>query len=170
MAECRRLSRALLESGQHCLDHLRQRQPQTCVQLGREPHFRVHDTIQRMVECTFGRHPLNRVDRLHHTERVLEGLEVLHERSGVRTAMEPVGEFRDVSCRQLMIDRGCEFDDRLRTQAAIEMIMQDGLWRLPDLLGGRGYLEIHSASRCTLSGVNAGMQIARYSAPSGPTP
>ena len=58
-----------------------------------------------------------------------------------------------------------ELEDRRRPHAPVEVVVQHHLGQGAD---GR-LVEAHSASsRCTVSGAKAGVQIATYSAPSGP--
>src|SRR5699024_2477844 len=67
---------------------------------------------------------------------------------------------------QLVADLVGELEDGLRTDAAVEVVVQQRLGQAGDDLAGQGH---DASSRFTVSGSKAGAQIATYSAPSGPT-
>ena len=73
----------LPEAVEHRLDHLLQGEPALHVQLGREPHLRVDHAVGGQVLGALGRHPGQRLRRLHDRHRVLERVQVVLEMTAV---------------------------------------------------------------------------------------
>ena len=61
---------------------------------------------------------------LHDRDRVIEGLQVTLQRSGVRRLCEPLTKIIGIVGGQGMSDVGGQLDDRLWPEATIQMIME----------------------------------------------
>jgi hypothetical protein len=132
-----RARRAHPEALEHGLHHGIQLQAGLHVQLGGEPHLRVHDAVGREVLCALGRHADQRVRRLHHPDRVAERLQVTHQRPRMRRCEEPPAELGRIHRRQVAITHGIgELDDRRRPQSAVEMVVQEHLRGIADGVDG----------------------------------
>ena len=84
------------EAGQHRVDHRVQRKPAVDVQFGREPDLGVHDVVGGQILHALDGHPVQRLRRLHHPDRVRERLQVALERSAVRGGAEERRQTVDV--------------------------------------------------------------------------
>ena len=121
---------------EHGVEHLVEREPGLGVQLGREAHLGVDDTVGGEVLGALGRHPLDRVAVLHHADRVGERLEVQHEVVALGAAVEPRRELGDVVGRQAGVaELVGELDDGARAHATVEVVVQQRLGRPPDEVG-----------------------------------
>ncbi len=121
---------AVTKAALHRVDHLVERQPTLLMQLGREPHFCVHDAVCGEVDRGLVGDPMQRGLGLHHRERVLERREVLENVARVGSTPEPRRELVNVRRRQLPVaDRIGQLDDRLRPQPAVEVVVQQHLRR-----------------------------------------
>ena len=60
------------------------------MQFGGESDLGVDDGIRGQVLDAFERDPVQRLGRLHHSDRVRERLQVSHQRPAVRGGLEPV--------------------------------------------------------------------------------
>ena len=152
------------EPGVDTLDDLLEGQPLSQMLLGRVPALGVDDPVSRQILHALTGYPTEAPGRLHHGKGVVEGLEIERQRARVRTLPEPRATRLGVLGRKPSVAHFLsELDDRVRTQAAIEVVMEE------DLGGRLGGLRRHAiTSRCALSSRNAGRHTATYSAPSGP--
>ena len=126
------LLEALLDGG----DDLVEGEAGGDVLLGRVADLGVHDAVRRQVLDTLARHPRQRGGGLHDRDRVVEGLEVLHQRAGVGHRREPLTQRLGVGSGQRVPDLGGQLDDRGRPQPPVEVVVQQHLRRPPDLLLG----------------------------------
>ena len=141
------------ETGQHGVDHRVQRQATVDVQFGREPHLRVDDVVGGQVLDALVCHPVQRLRRLHHPDRVRERFQVALERSAVGGGTEERGELVDIGRGQVVVAvRLGELKHRGRTQPAVQMVVQQGLRRLTDRLesqwGGHDLIRSMISGRC----------------------
>ena len=126
-----RLLRAEGEAVEHGAHDLVQREPAVQVQLGREAHLGVDDAVAREVDGALGGHALELVPRLHDGRRVGEAFEVAHEVAAGRVRDEPTTQLVGVVGRQpVIVHLVGEFEDRLGPQPAVEVLVQQDLWRL----------------------------------------
>ena len=91
---------AVGEPGQHRVDDVVERQPFVDVQFRREPDLGVDHVVGGQVLDALVGHPVQRLGRLHHPDRVRERLQVAHQRAAVRRGAEPRGQLVDVGGRQ----------------------------------------------------------------------
>ena len=104
------------------------------MQLGREPHLGVDDAVGGQVLRAFGGHPDQRIRRLHDGDGVPEGVQVQLELAVMGRTGQPGGQPAGVGGREAGVAvLGRELDDRLRSQAAVEVIMQQHLRRAADV-------------------------------------
>ena len=82
------------ESVEHRRDHLLQGESPGHVQLGREPHLRVDHAVVGEILGALGRHPGQRLRRLHDRHRVLERVQVVLEVAAVGATPQPPGDLR----------------------------------------------------------------------------
>ena len=87
----------------------------------------VDDAVDGEVEHELARDPLEARAGLHDGRGEVERLQVLDERTGVGLLGEPRGEALGVGGRHLDPDLVGELDERLRAEAAVEMIVQRDL-------------------------------------------
>ena len=126
------------ETGQHGVHHRVQRQATIDVQFGREPDLGVHHVVGGQVFDTLVRHPVQRLGRLHHPDRVRERFQVAHQRSAVRGGAEERRELVDVGRGQVVVAvRRGQLQHGGRTQPAVEMVVQQGLRRVADRFQGQ---------------------------------
>ena len=103
------------------------------VLFGRVADLGVDDPVGGQVLGALGRDPLDGVPGLHDPDRVLEGLEVLLEAVAAGAAGEPAAQVVDVGGRQGGITLlGRQLDDRGGPQSAVEVVVEQGLGRLPN--------------------------------------
>ncbi len=133
MARGGRPFRADPEPLEHRLDRLVEGQSLLGAQLRGHPDLGVHDAVRGQVLGALGRDPGDRVGPLHDPERVGEGLEVELEALAIGAAAEPRRQLGHVGRRQRVVAilRG-QVDDRRRAQAAVEMVVEERLWRAHD--------------------------------------
>ena len=121
------------EPGRDRLDHLVEGQPAFEVLFGGVPDLGVDDPVGGQVLGALGRHPLDGVLGLHDPDGVLEGLEVLLQGVAARAPGEPAGQVVHVGRRQGAIAvLGRQLDDRCGSQPAVEVVVEQGLGRLPN--------------------------------------
>ncbi len=121
----------------HRRDDLVERQPARDVLLGGVAHLGVDDAVRGEVLDALAGDPGDRRTVLHDGDGVVEGLEVADERPGVGRLGEPAPQRRRVGGRELVADLGGQLDDRLRSQAAVEVVVQQHLRGAVDLVTGR---------------------------------
>ena len=105
-------------------------QPLLRVLLGRPAGLAVDDAVGGEVLDELPGDPAQVLPRLHDGDRVLEGLEVAHQRAGVGGLDEPAPErLRAVGRgrRQLVPDLGGQLQDRRGAHAAVEVVVQGDL-------------------------------------------
>ena len=131
---------AVPEAVEHRLDDLVEGEAAGHVQLGGEPDLGVDHAVGGEVLGALGGHPDDRVAGLHDADRVGEGLEVALQRPGVGRLDEPAAELVGVGRREAVVAGLLgELDDRRRSQAAVEVVVQQHLGRPAyDVLGQRG--------------------------------
>ena len=124
---------AVGESGQHRVDHRVERQPRVDVQFGCEPDLGVHHVVGGQVLDALESDPVQCLRCLHHPDGVGERLEVAHQRPAVRGGAEEGRQVVDVVGGQVRVaDCLGELQHGGRPQAAVEMVVQQRLGRLPD--------------------------------------
>lgn len=102
---------------------------------GGEAHFGIHHTVVGEVLGTFSRHPANRVLGLHDRQGVLERLQIPDQGSAVGGIDEPLTQLLGVGGGQSVVTAGSgEVDDGLRSQAAVEVVVQQDLGQCADLV------------------------------------
>ncbi len=107
------------------------------MQLGREPHLGVHDAVVRQVLRAFAGDADQRLGRLHHADRVRERLEVQDQVLAAGAPRHPRAELRGVGGRKIRVPGLVgELDDRVRSEAAVEMVVEQDLRRSADLVDG----------------------------------
>src|SRR6478752_2146557 len=84
------------EARQHRVHHRVKRKPAVDVQFGCEPDLGVHDVVGGQILHALDGHPIQRLRRLHHPDRVRERLQVALERSAVRGGAEERLQTADV--------------------------------------------------------------------------
>jgi len=103
------------------------------VLLGRVADLGVDDPVIGQVLSALGGDSLDGVLGLHHSDGVLEGLEVLLQRVAACPPGEPTGQLVHVGRRQSGIALlGRQLDDRCGAQPAVEVVVEQGLGRLPN--------------------------------------
>ena len=121
------------EPGGDRLDDLVEGQAAFEVLLGGVADLGVDDAVGGQVLGALGRHPLDGVLGLHDPDGVLEGLEVLLQGVAARPPGEPAGQLVDVGRRQGAVALlGRQLDDRGGAQPAVEVVVEQGLGRLPN--------------------------------------
>ena len=98
------------------LDGLRRRQSLVEVLLRRPPCLAVHHSVSGQILDELTGHPPQVRRRLHHRDRVVEGLQVALQRAGGRGLEEPVPQRVGAARGQLVTDLLGELDDRGRSQ------------------------------------------------------
>src|SRR5215831_2343267 len=94
----------------------------------RETRLDVGDAVAMHVFDHLVGDALERLGRLHHAGRVRESLEVEREAAPLRAAMKPPGEIARISGGEVFVPLFLrQFDDGLRPQAAVEVIVQQHL-------------------------------------------
>ena len=112
------------EAGQHRVDHSVERQPAVDVQFGREPDLGVHHVVGRQILDALVRHPVQRLRRLHHPDRVRERLQVTDERPAMRGGAEERRQLIDTCGGQILVTMCVgELQHRGGPQPAVEMVM-----------------------------------------------
>ena len=106
------------------LDRLGLGQARTQMLFGRPARLGVDDSIGGQIRHILGGDPAQIRRCLHDRERLIEGLEVAHQRSGIRRPREPPTKIIGIVSRQRVSDLGRQLHDRLRPQCAIKMIME----------------------------------------------
>ena len=136
-----RAGRALGESGQHGLDDLVEGEALLRVERRGVPDLGVHDPVGGKVGGAFGGDPVAGIGLLHDAHRVGEGLEVEAEVAPVGTTHEPGSQLVDIGGGKAVVavEVG-QLDDGGRTEAAVEVVVQDDLRCSPDgrRIGDRG--------------------------------
>lgn len=87
---------------------------------------------------------MTRCGRLHDAARMFKSLQKKREASTLRSALKPDGKFAGIGCGQpgVFLIAG-KFDNGLRTEAAVEMIVEKNFWnRAKEILG-----ELHRGGR-----------------------
>ena len=123
-----------------------ERQSALRAQLGGHPDLGIDDAVGGEVLGALGRDPDDRVTLLHHARRVGEGLEIELQALAVGAPPDPGGQLVGVSGREPVVAvlRG-EIDDRGRAQAAVEVVVQEGLGGRADRLERQHALDGTSA-------------------------
>src|SRR6266702_1340535 len=100
----------------------------------REPDLSVDHPVGRQVLGALRGHPPQRVRGLHDRDRVPERVQVNFQVTAVRALGEPLGQFFYVVTGQVGVTSlAGQFEDGPRSQAAVQMIVQQHLWSCPDL-------------------------------------
>ena len=99
----------------------------------RETRLDVHHAVVVHVLDHLVGDALERLGGLHHAAGVREAFEVERQAAALRAAVKPLGQLAGVGGRQ----RGValvpgQLDDRLRPQAAVEMVVQEDLGQRAD--------------------------------------
>ncbi len=164
-ARCRTSLLAVGEPGQHGVDDLVEGHAAVDVQLGSEPDLGVDHRVLGQVLYALVRHPVQRLGGLHHRHGVRERLQVALQRAAVRAGAKPGRQLLDVGGGQPVV-AGLPGDVQhgRRAQAAVEVIVQQGLGRLADLLELQwcGHVTIRSM----ISGRGAGAPSPTFQPPS----
>jgi purine nucleosidase len=92
-----------------------------------------HDAIGGEVVDELARDALEPLLGLHDRRRDVEGLEVFDERAAVRLLGEPLAQHRRVGGRQIEADPVGELDDGLRSQTAVEVVVEGDLRQRRDV-------------------------------------
>ena len=147
---CRRC--AAIPSSKPALDRgddLVEVEPAGDVLLGGVADLGVHDAVGGQVLDALAGDPRQRLGRLHHRDRVVEGLEVPLQRAGVGRLGEPATERRRRRARAAAwpISRG-QLEDRRRPQPSVEVVVQQDLGRAVDLLAGGGRSAVSARRSC----------------------
>ena len=125
-------------------------------QLRRHPDLGVDDAVGGQVQRALAGHPAHRLGPLHHPDGVREGLQVADQRAGVGGLPEPGAEGLGVTGGQLPVaDLVGQLEHRLRSQPAVQVVVQEHLRRAPQLLGRWGLaIGVRGISRspCPASG------------------
>ena len=108
--------------------------PVADVLLGGVADLGVHDAVGGQVGDALAGDPLDRRLGLHHRHGVVEGLEVAHQRPESADSANQRPERLRVVGRERVTDLVGQLEDRLRAQAAVEVVVQQDL-RAP---GGSG--------------------------------
>ncbi len=103
---------ALLEAALHRADDLVQGEAGGDVLLGGVADLGVHHSVGGEVLDALAGHPLDRRGGLHDPDRVVEGLEVAHQRAGVGRLREPAAQRLRVAGRELVAAVGGQLEDR----------------------------------------------------------
>ena len=74
----------------------------------------VDDSIGGKIRHILGGDSAQMCRCLHDRERLIKGLQVAHQRSGIRRPREPPTEIIGIVSRQLVSDIGGQLNDRLR--------------------------------------------------------
>ena len=117
----------LLDARLHGLDRLVEAQAASEVLLGRPADLAVDDAVGAEVLHELARDPAEARTGLHDRGRQVERLEVLDERARVRLFGEPRPERLGIGRWNLEPELVGELDERLRTQAAVEVVVQRDL-------------------------------------------
>ena len=108
------------------------------MQLRREPDLGVDHPVGGQVRGALGRDSPQRVRGLHDRDRVPERIQVDLEVAAVRAFGQPAGQLLDVVAGQVAVpDLLGQFQDGLRAQAAVQVIVQQDLRDSLDLIKGR---------------------------------
>ena len=119
-----------LEPLLHGLDDLLVVETARGVEYRRVADLRVNDPVAREILAALVRDALERLFGLHHRDGVREAAQIEGERSGGRTTVEPAAKLGGVRRRKARVaDVARELDDRCRTQATVEMVVQQDLRR-----------------------------------------
>ena len=177
---CRGLALAVPEASVDRLDDLLEGQALGQVLLGGIATLGIDDAVGGKVEDALLGDPVQPLLGLHDRHRLVEGLQIAHERARVGAVAEPLVQLGDVGARQVGIpDLFGDLDDRLGAHSPVEVVVQEHLRGRDDRreirTGARARARARvrprahgQSSRWTRSGVKAGRQTATYSAPSGP--
>ena len=120
--------RAEPEALEDRVDHFVEREPLLEVQLGGEADLGVDHAVVGEILGALLRDPHDGVTVLHHADGVGERLEVEHQVVALRAQVEPVGQRTDIGRRQPSVAvLGGQLDDGGGAQAAVEVVVQEGL-------------------------------------------
>ncbi len=103
----------------------------------REAHLRVDDAVVGEIEDAFPGDAFEPLGGLHDRDGVLERLEVALERSAVRRLPEPAGQAGLGVLREGVTALVGEVEDRRRTQATVEVVVEQNLRRGAYLRGSQ---------------------------------
>ena len=102
----------------------------------RKPRFDVDDAIIFHVLERFVGDAFERFLGLHHPAGVLETLKVQRQAAAVRVGAKPFGEIFGIGRGQLVVSGLLrQFDDGLRPQSPVEMIVKQDLRQFPERVG-----------------------------------
>ena len=126
---------ALAETVLDGLHHPVERQAALDVEFRRAAHLGIRDAVRGEILGALGRDPDERVALLHDADGVGKRLEVQLERLSICAASEPGREIVDVRRRQAtVLELARQVDDRRRTKAAVEVIVEQRLRSRADRL------------------------------------
>ena len=110
--------------------------------LGSPPNLAVDHTVGTQILDELAGDASEPFLSLHNAGGDVESLQVLHERPGVGLVCEPRTELRGIRSRNLHADIGREFDDGLRSQSAVEVIVERDLGQRGDTRPTSGHDEV----------------------------
>ena len=129
---------AVAKAGIDGLNHLLQRQPVDQMLFGGITHLGIDHSVCGKILHALAGNPVQGIRGLHDRQRLLERLQVTHQRTRAGAVREPGPERVCILCRKSLVANGLgELDDRLRAQSAVEVIVQQRLRRTSkDVVGG----------------------------------